>query len=76
MANSIRVKANEMRKLSELYKLNASGMAERIGVNRETYLRAMEGGNVSASFVAGATLGFGIEFSSLFYSVRAENVAA
>lgn len=76
MTNSIRVKRDKMADLAELHSLNPSGMAKRIGVQRQTYIRAMDGENVSAAFVAGATLGFGIPFDALFYSVRNEESEA
>lgn len=77
MTNSIKVKQDKMHDLAKLHKLNPSGMAQRIGVQRQTYVRAMAGENVSAAFVAGATLGFGIPFDALFYSVtNANNQAA
>lgn len=70
MSHSIKVKQDKMSDLAALHDLTPAGMAKRIGVNRQTYNRAMEGENVSAAFVAGATLGFGIPFDALFYSVN------
>lgn len=69
MTSTIKVKTEQMKKLAELHGLNETRAAEKIGVGRQTYRRAMEGENVSAGFVAGACLGFGVPFDSLFCAV-------
>lgn len=67
MAKVIRVKTNAMQTLRELHKKNETGMAKTIGCSRNTYIRAMNGENVSAAFVAGAAVGLGVPFDTLFY---------
>lgn len=76
MTNTLKVRVDQMKKLVELHGLTESRAAEKIGVGRQTYRRAMEGENVSAGFVAGACLGFGVPFDSLFRAVSAEQPSA
>lgn len=76
MTNTIKVRTGQMKKLVELHGLTESRAAEKIGVGRQTYRRAMEGENVSAGFVAGACLGFQVPFDSLFRAVSTEQAAA
>lgn len=76
MTYGIKVKRDKMRELKKLYRLSSIDMAKRIGVTPQTYERAMSGQNVSAGFIAGATLGFQIGFDQLFTSVETETVTA
>ena len=77
MSFAIKVKKDRMAELRKLTAKNESEMAEAIGVSRNTYRRAMEGENVSAAFVAGASIGFQVPFDSLFYTVaNAEHAVA
>lgn len=76
MTHSIKVRTDRMESLAEVHNLTPAGMAERIGVTEQTYKRAMSGENVSAAFVAGATLAFGIDFAALFTSVSAPQTNA
>lgn len=76
MTNTLKVRVDQMKKLVELHGLTESRAAEKIGVGRQTYRRAMEGENVSAGFVAGACLGFQVPFDSLFQAVNAEQSTA
>ncbi|MEJ6019846.1 hypothetical protein [Corynebacterium sp. H113] len=70
MHYAIKVKRDEMRNLQKLTRKNESEMATVIGVSRGTYRRAMDGENVSAAFVAGASLGFRVPFDALFYTAE------
>ena len=72
MTNAIRVRTDRMKNLTEIHGLNESEAARRIGCSRQTYRRAIGGENVSAGFVAGACLSFGVPFDALFHTVRIE----
>lgn len=76
MSKTLRVRQDQMKKLMELHGLSEGQAAERIGVGRQTYRRAMSGENVSAGFVAGACLGFQVPFDSLFYAASADRPIA
>ena len=77
MARAIRIRTEAMESLTKTLGLNASQAAERIGVKRQTFIRGMEGGNVSAAFVAGTLVGFGLrDFNQMFYTVATEQQAA
>jgi HTH-type transcriptional regulator/antitoxin PezA len=67
---AVKVKREQMSELRRLTRKNETEMAKTIGVSRGTYRRAMEGENVSAAFIAGASLGFRVPFDSLFYTVE------
>ncbi|MEW4620735.1 hypothetical protein CHU72_08400 [Corynebacterium sp. LK12] len=67
---AVKVKREQMNELRRLTRKNETEMAKTIGVSRGTYRRAMEGENVSAAFIAGASLGFQVPFDSLFYTVE------
>ena len=67
---AVKVKREQMSELRRLTRKNETEMAKTIGVSRGTYRRAMEGENVSAAFIAGASLGFQVPFDSLFYTVE------
>lgn len=70
MSYAVKVKREQMSELRRLARKNETEMAKTIGVSRGTYRRAMEGENVSAAFIAGASLGFRVPFDSLFYTVE------
>lgn len=70
MSYAVKVKREQMSELRRLTRKNETEMAKTIGVSRGTYRRAMEGENVSAAFIAGASLGFHVPFDSLFYTVE------
>lgn len=71
----IKIKTDRMQQLTELHGLSNAKAAEKIGISKQTFLRALEGESVSARFVAGACLGFGIPFDSLF-ETQHETIAA
>ena len=76
MTNTLKVRTDRMKKLIELHGLTETAAAEKAGVTRPTWRRAMAGENVSAGFVAGACLGFQVPFDSLFYAVGEPQTAA
>lgn len=76
MTKTLKVRRDQMKKLVELHGLSEGRAAEKIGVGRQTYRRAMAGENVSAGFVAGACLGFQVPFDSLFMAVSTQQSAA
>lgn len=66
MKSKIFVKVQKMKNLQQTLGLNDTAMAKRIGISRQTYLRALEGESVSAEFAAGAVVAFGGKFEALF----------
>lgn len=77
MTKVIKLNTEAMKTLVRTLGLSESQAAERIGVKRQTFVRAMEGGNVSAAFVAGVLIGFGLEdFGQMFYTTTREEIAA
>lgn len=76
MKSSIKLKTEQLKELKKLHRLSDIDIAKRIGVTVPTLQRAMAGENVSAAFVAGATLYFRVPFETLFQTVQVEKVAA
>ena len=64
--SKIFVKSQRMKNLQQTLGLNDTAMAKRIGISRQTYLRALDGESVSAEFAAGAVVAFGGKFEALF----------
>lgn len=73
MASAIKVKTDQLDELKKLHKISDIELAKKIGVSRQTVLRAKEGGSVSAAFVAGMCLYFRTPFETLFRTVTVED---
>lgn len=76
MTNALKVRTDQMKKLVDLHGLNETTAANKIGVGRQTFRRAMAGENVSSAFAAGAVLAFEVPFQNLFYAVRLDTPVA
>ncbi|MCL0120657.1 hypothetical protein [Corynebacterium pygosceleis] len=76
MQTSIKVKTDKIRDLQKILGYSDIRMAKEIGVTRATYDRAINGGSISARFIAGATVAFRTPFDALFYIETAEQVPA
>lgn len=70
MSNVIKLNAQAMRTLMELHGLTRSTAAKKIKVSPQTFDRALSGENVSAGFVAGTALAFGVQFDRMFQVVE------
>lgn len=62
----IKAKTDKLKELQRALGANDSGMAELIGCTRQTYRRAIEGGTVSAAFIAKVSLKFQVPFDTYF----------
>lgn len=62
----VKAKTEALKTLQATLRKNDSGMAQLIGCTRGTYRNAIDGENVSASFMARVSVAFNVPFDQYF----------